>query len=202
MDSQASETTSDSQATETDSDGQAPETDSGGNPASSPEESDHAEDGQSVSDVESDATRRRRPNRSLVALSATAVVLGIVAATMTGLYVRQSQRTDDRDQTITTRNQTIAAQKTAAEKARTRMSEQDAKIKNLEAKLIDPQGYESIKKCVQTAAALSKVVQSVPPVPGPQIPPGAEVISHSRYFAIPEGDDFLTGCLEAVNYLK
>jgi type VI protein secretion system component VasK len=161
---------------------------------------------------ESSKASRRLAIATLV-LAVVSALLLIGAGTMTGLYLHERSATDRVSKERAAARQLAQDRNNKLLAARQQASELDAKRLELEAKALDPQGYELIKQCVQGQAALerafAKVVEQhaspdssgalswgewVGPVDGVPInPSGSAGVSYRSIFS---------GCAEAEKYLK
>jgi multidrug efflux pump subunit AcrA (membrane-fusion protein) len=139
---------------------------------------------------------------SVVILSAAVALLVTFGATMTVLYQQQAGRRAARDRTVAAQNAELDAARARLDQLQTRSDDLNALLRAAQAKALDPQGYELIKKCVQETAEEQQSIRDAlshlpdrPPLDG----------SHVVYLGPLETGGFTvprSPCEDAVKYLK
>jgi hypothetical protein len=128
------------------------------------------------------------------------VLLLASTATLGVLYGRA--RSD-----LTARDRSLAAQTAERERLQTeltavtaRRTELEAKLASAEAKLLDPKGYELIKKCVSDQAAAERAIRDA--LAGGKVVIRAAPSGGTSIFVNPETGAVSMDCSDAEPYLK
>ncbi|MBT8223881.1 MAG: hypothetical protein HKP61_04355, partial [Dactylosporangium sp.] len=137
---------------------------------------------------------RRGLGRPFAGLAAATIALVVAGAVLATLYVRAAE--DARESDRAAAAQAAVAWETERQlgQAQLRQAAQAATIADLQAKMLDPQGYELIKLCVRSSAELERALREATR----QTPGG--VVDLEETILIPDGAGMQ--CLEAEKYLK
>ncbi|GIJ43475.1 hypothetical protein Val02_03610 [Virgisporangium aliadipatigenens] len=144
------------------------------------------------------AGARQRGGR-LLALRVACALLAVLAVVTTVLYVRERGAVADAKRDLAARSTQAADLRGQLDDARAKRTDLERRVADLEAKALDPKGYEQIQKCVRMYAEMERQLEAVlNDLPdGAVLPEGAQV--ETRGFVKVTGPK---ECVEAEKYLK
>ena len=110
---------------------------------------------------ETTADHKGRGSRHKLVLTVAVVVLLVLSAVLTGLFVNASNTIADRNRALAARTADRDALKARLVQMQTQNADLQAKLKAAEDKALDPQGYELIKKCVTETADMDRQLRQL-----------------------------------------
>jgi uncharacterized protein HemX len=138
--------------------------------------------------------------RETVVLRVACGVLAALAVVTTVLYVQERGESAERKRDLTARSAQAARLQAELDEVRGKRAEFERRVTELEAKALDPKGYEQIQKCVRQYAEMERQIAEIiknPPTDVTAVPDGARV--EYRPFGVTQAP---TDCVEAEKYLK